>query len=133
MVPKSLSLFPWFYRNIYFKEKSFLKQLVCEKKSKKICFPTDNYDSLFTLKNIFNSLHAAHPTCGPNPCQEGASMFMISVFSMPYRKDEHYEPNCPIVLIDLSTKTNIEVSGWLYMTKMQINHACCMFFCKDRS
>merc|ERR1719378_1542271 len=53
------------------KEKSFLKQLVCEKKSKKICFPTDNYDSLFTLKNIFNSLHAAHPTCGPNPCQEG--------------------------------------------------------------
>ena len=52
-------------------EIEFLQGLVCDVKSKRICLPEDNYETLISAENIIKSFQRPRALCKINPCQSG--------------------------------------------------------------
>ena len=49
----------------------FLKDMVCNKRSRSLCCPENNQDSLFTVQNLVQSMVPRRAQCVKNPCEDG--------------------------------------------------------------
>ena len=49
----------------------FLKEIVCNKKTRSVCCPDYNRDSLFTPDNLIQSMRTTQAVCARNPCPHG--------------------------------------------------------------
>ena len=86
-------------------ESKYLKELVCQKKSKSICCPDSNSESLLSVEVILSSLLPPTASCRRNPCPQGQWPWQIENGPAKCLKKGEGVENCRGSLV--------EESGWI--------------------